>query len=1042
MHFGIGDAVALATDPTATGMVVGGPETGQYLVMFDEDGLRAWTNADHLRKVDAEFRWTRHTDFMADLALLKFANNFSDVILSMGASRTEFLPYQFKPVLQFIQQQLIQQQPNGLLIADEVGLGKTIEAALIAREMIARGSVDRILVVCPANLVEKWKRELHERFDISLWEMRRRDFQSLRARYERERTWPRFFGITSLESLRATDFKNTLAETGVQFDLVIIDEAHHLRNPATRSFELGEALAEQADHILLLSATPVQTGERDLLSLLRLVDLAEFQETSQGDLTARLEPNRYINAAINELSSPNPNLRRVAGYMEDTLGTDHGSTFKQDGLYMSWKRRIKDVHTLPPEVIVRFRRDLQNVHTLAPYYTRTRKRDVQDIKVRRAHRIAVDLTPEERAFYDAWNALVRAEAILRTLHPGFFVAQRERQAASSLHMARDRVESRIASVRSHTESAPDDEYEGSDSEPTDLGRIVGQFHAASTPLDDVIEQLQQAAANLPERDSKIERFVQEIRDLLADNDKRKIICFTEWRGTMHHLHQRLQNEGISCIAISGKTKPEDRARMIYRFRQRDDIRVMVSTEVGSEGIDLQFCDTVINYDLPWNPMRVEQRIGRIDRYGQEADHILVVSFFVKDTIDTRVLQRLYERIGIFEQAIGQLEPILGPAISSLRDEILSKDLSEAEQAAIVHAATLKIHQDRIDREHLEEHQHALMGQGDLLRREVEDTRESGRYISAVEVRAIIERWLASSGSKRNRLDGTSPGFFDLQLSDAMLQQVYDWMKANSAQPTNDASERPPLTGRLSRDGHAWVVFDSELANANPTTPFLHAGHEIVATAIRSLNTRAPDDWITRVGRFVQPEWVRDERPDLMEDGIVLAIYRMRLHGLENQTTMLPIALSLSTGEVLEEDVAKRLMGGLSESRDADGVTGIYENAEIIADTYAFERAEQVARVMEKEAREQQESRIAIRKATLRRSFGARIRRSRERATSVTNESISRLHEGRARRLQGELDDKVHELEHAPEPTADFHPISLAVFVPERARALAGARGMA
>lgn len=1038
MEFIRGEAVARVTDPTATGRVVDGPLAGQYLVMFDKDGLRAWTNADHLRKVDAEFRWSRHEDFMADLALLKFANNFSDVILSMGASRTEFLPYQFKPVLQFIQQ-----QPNGLLIADEVGLGKTIEAALIAREMIARGSVDRILVICPANLVEKWKRELHERFDISLWEMRRRDFQRIRARYERERTWPRFFGITSLESLRATDFKNTLAETGVQFDLVIIDEAHHLRNPATRSFELGEALADQADHILLLSATPVQTGERDLLSLLRLVDLAEFQETSQSDLTARLEPNRYINAAINELSAPNPNLSRVAGYMEDALGTYHGSTFKQDDLYMSWKRRSEDVHKLPPEVIVRFRRDLQNVHTLAPYYTRTRKRDVQDIKVRRARTIAVDLTSEERAFYDAWNALVRAEAILRTLHPGFFVAQRERQAASSLHMARDRVESRIASVHSHTGSAPDGEYEGSDTEPTDLGRFVGQSRASAIPLADVIEQLQQAAANLPERDSKIERFVQEIRDLLTNNDNRKIICFTEWRGTMHHLHQRLQNEGISCIAISGKTKPEERARMIYRFRKREDIRVMVSTEVGSEGIDLQFCDTVINYDLPWNPMRVEQRIGRIDRYGQEADHILVVSFFVKDTIDTRVLQRLYERIGVFEQAIGQLEPILGPAISSLQEEILSQDLSEEEQAQIVHAATLKIHEDRLNLERLDEQRHALMGQGDLLRKEVEDTRESGRYISAVEVHAIIERWLASSGSKRNRIDGTtSPGFFNLQISDAMLQQVYDWMKTNSTQPTNDASERPPLTMRLSQDGYAWVVFDSELANANPTTPFLHAGHEIVATAIRSLNTRPPDDWITRVGRFVQPEWVRDEHPDLTEDGIVLAIYRMRLHGLENQTTMLPIALSLSSGEILEEDVAKRLMGGLSESQDAEGVTGIYENAEIIADTYAFERAEQAARVMEKEAREQQESRIAIRKATLRRSFGARIRRSRERATSVTNESISRLHEGRARRLQGELDDKVHEIEHAPEPTADFHPISLAVFVPEPPLALAGARAMA
>ena len=1026
MRFNIGDAVALATDPTVTGMVVGGPEAGLYHVMSDAGGDRAWMDAAHLRKVDAEFRWARYENFMADLALQKFSNQFSDVLFSMGASRTEFLPYQFKPVLQFIQQ-----QPHGLLIADEVGLGKTIEAALIAREMLARGSVDRLLVICPANLREKWKRELHDRFGISLREMRGRDFQDLKARYEREGYWPPFRGVTSLEGLRATNFQDTLVETGVQFDLVIIDEAHHLRNPATRSFELGEALTDQSDHILLLSATPVQTGEGDLLSLLRLVDPAGFQEVSAGELNARLEPNRYINAAINELSSPTPNLGRVAGYMDDALNTYHGSIFRQDALYMSWRRRIEDVHELSPEATVRFRRDLQNVHTLAPYYTRTRKREVQDIKVRRARTISVELTPEERAFYDAWNALVRAEAILRKLHPGFFVVQPERQAASSIHMARERVESRIAGVRAHARGA-DDEYEGSDSEPEDLGEFIRSLlasRAAAMPLDDAIEQLRQAAANLPEEDSKIEKFVEQVKDLLSDKSDRKIVCFTEWRGTLQHLHQRLQAEGISCIAMSGKTRPEDRARMIYRFRQGTDTRVMISTEVGSEGIDLQFCDTVINYDLPWNPMRVEQRIGRIDRFGQDADQLLVVSFFVKDTIDTRVLQRLYDRIGVFEQAIGQLEPILGPAISSLKEDILTRDLSEDEQAEIVRAAILKIEQDKIDRARLEERQDELMGQGDLLRKEVEKTRESGRYISALEVRAIIERWLVRGGSKWNRLEAKRPGIFDLQMSAATLQQVFDWMKGNRARPTEEDSERAPLTERLSQERHAWVTFDSDVANANPMLPFLHTSHEVVATAIAELSALPLADWISRVGRVAMPAWVSEEHPQLAEEGIALAVYRVQLHGLESQTTMLPVALSISNGEVLG-GLAERLMGALSESRDADSRGTIDEDDVRLAGMYSFEEAQQRTRRLEQVAREQQDSRVSIQTATLRRSFGARIRRSQERARTSANDRIRRLHEGRARNLQGELDEKLATLEHAPEPTAGFAPLSLAVFVPD------------
>ena len=1026
MHFNIGDAVALVTDPTMTGMVVGGPEAGQYHIMSDADGSRAWMDAAHLQKVDAEFRWARYETFMADLALQKFSNQFSDVLFSMGASRTEFLPYQFKPVLQFIQQ-----QPHGLLIADEVGLGKTIEAALIAREMLARGSVDRLLVICPANLREKWKRELHDRFVISLREMRGRDFQDLKARYEREGYWPPFRGITSLEGLRSTNFEDTLVETGVQFDLVIIDEAHHLRNPATRSFELGETLAEQSDHILLLSATPVQTGEGDLLSLLRLVDPAEFQDVSAGELNARLEPNRYINAAINELSSPDPNLGKVAGYMDDTLNTYHGSAFRQDALYMSWKHRSEDVHPLSPEATVRFRRDLQNVHTLAPYYTRTRKREVQDIKVRRARTIEVPLTPEERTFYDAWNALVRAEAILRKLHPGFFVVQPERQAASSLHMAKERVESRIAGVRTHAEATSDDGYEGSDSEPGDLGAFARTLaaRAAAMPLDDAIDHLREAAENLPERDSKIEKFMEELHDLLADKDDRKIICFTEWRGTLQHLRQRIEAEGIPCIAISGATKPEDRARQIHRFRQTNNIRVMVSTEVGAEGIDLQFCDTVINYDLPWNPMRVEQRIGRIDRFGQEADQILVVSFFVKDTIDTRVLQRLYDRIGVFEQAIGQLEPILGPAISSLKEEILTRDLSADEQAEIVRAAVLKIEQDKIDRARLEERQDELMGQGDLLRKEVENTRDSGRYISAVEIRAIIVRWLERSGINWNRIEEKRPGIFDLQMSPATLQQVFDWMKGNRALPTEEDSERAPLTERLSQERHAWVTFDSDVANANPMLPFLHASHEIVATAIAELSALPPADWISRVGRVAMPAWVSAEHPQLAEDGIALAVYRVRLHGLDNQTTMLPIALSLSSGDVID-GLAERLMGALSGSHDIDGRGTIDEDNVRLAGMYSFEEARQRTRRIEQEAREQQDSRVSIQTATLRRSFGARIRRSSERALTSQNERIRRLHEGRARNLQGELDEKLHTLEHAPEPTADFAPISLAVFVPD------------
>ncbi len=1023
MEFTIGDEVVKVSDPADTGRVVEGPESGQYLVK-SSDGAEAWTAATNLRGVEAKFRWSRIEDFMADLALQKFSHKFSDVLFSMGSSRTQFLPYQFKPVLQFIQQ-----QPHGLLIADEVGLGKTIEAALITRELLARGPVDRILVICPANLREKWQRELRERFGIYLQEMKSKDFQELKDKYDREGYWPPFHGVTSLEGLRTTDFESTLVKTGIPLDLVIIDEAHHMRNPKTRSFTLGEALSSQADHILLLSATPVQTGEGDLLSLLQLVNPAEFQDNSKSDMNDRLRPNRYINAAIAELSDPNPSLPKVSQHMGSALKTSYGVAFQKDDLYMSWLRRIEDVDSLTPEATVRLRRDLQKVHTLAPYYTRTRKREVQDIAQRRSMTLPVKPSIEEQEFYDAWNVFIRAEAIERNIHPGFYVVQPERQAASSIHVAREKVEERIASVQARIAVAPDSEYEGSDSEPKDLAPDLFAIRTPFTHLNNAINRLRDAAENLPERDSKIEKFVEILRIILDEKRDRKIICFTEWRGTLRQLYSRLQKDGIGSITISGEITSSERSKRIENFRQSFDIRVLISTEVGSEGLDLQFCDAVINYDLPWNPMRVEQRIGRIDRFGQKEKQILVVSFFVEGTIDTRVLLRLYQRIKIFEESIGQLESIMGPMIASLQVDILTQELSPEEQEEKTRSAILKIEQEKLDLEQLEESKAELMGQGDLLRQEVKNIRTTGRYISSMEVRAIVERWLAAGGSKRDRLDETKRGrIFDLHISKDKLREVFSWMQNKRTQPTEFAADRAPVTERLSQQGHAWVTFDSDVAQENPNLPFLHAGHEIVATAIERLSKYGPGNWISRVGRIPLPDWIREEKPPDAVDGIALAIYRVKLHGLEGQTTMLPVALSPSSGDILE-GLSERLLAALSTGGGESSAGDIDEDTVRIIAQCSFEEVERRTRAIEKEAREQQDSRVAIQTATLRRSYEAKIGRSRQWAGSATDEGIKKLHEGRARNLQGELDDELRKLRDAPEPTADFSLLSMAIFVP-------------
>ena len=696
-----GDEVYRAGDSSRRGIVRESRTTGgaaQYLVRWD-GGREAWVPAAQLAAPEPEtLGWASRGDFLADLVLLKFFHEFSDVLFSIGSSRTQFLVYQFKPVLQFVRQ-----SSHGLLIADEVGLGKTIEAALILRELMARGSVERLLVLCPANLRRKWQSELRQRFGVELREMRAQHFREMSEQFEREGYWPGFYGVASLEGLRMTDFERTLVETGVHFDLVIVDEGHHLRNPATRSFELGEVLSDQSDHILLLSATPIQTGQSDLQSLLRLVDPAEFRTTSLDDLDAMLEPNRHVNAALSRLSRPDPDLGEVAGHMRGALGTRHGAGFAGNDVFMSWLRRLEDLRELTPEATVSLRRDLQRMHTLAPYYTRTRKREVEETAERTAQVITVSLSPAEQEFYDAWVAFLieRSMALNPGIPPGWNINMYERMAASSLQAAHQRMDDLIEGL------AIGDDYEGED---PDQAGDSGDAPADSPSLRDAIERIEAAAADLPKQDSKLDTFIELIDSLLADKPERKILVFTFFKSTLRYLRSRLGNAGVGCVAVSGDDGPEQRADIIDGFRENGDLHVLLSTEVGAEGLDFQFCDAVVNYDLPWNPMRVEQRIGRIDRFGQREPQVVVASFFAEETIDTRILERLYERIGVFEQSIGELEPILGPEIAELQADALTRGLTPEQQERRAHEAVLRIEQRKQDLDEFESARAELMGQ--------------------------------------------------------------------------------------------------------------------------------------------------------------------------------------------------------------------------------------------------------------------------------------------------------------------------------------------
>ena len=988
----------------------------QYLVRWD-GGREAWVPAAQLAAPEPEtLGWASRGDFLADLVLLKFFHGFSDVLFSIGSSRTQFLVYQYKPVLQFVRQ-----SSRGLLIADEVGLGKTIEAALILREMMARGSVERLLVLCPANLRRKWQSELRQRFGVELREMRAQQFREMSEQFEREGYWPGFFGVASLEGLRMTDFEGTLVETGVHFDLVIVDEGHHLRNPATRSFALGEVLSDQSDRILLLSATPIQTGQSDLQSLLQLIDPAEFRAASLDDLDTLLEPNRYINAAIARLSRPAPDLAEVAGQMRAALGTPHGASFADNDVFMSWLRRLEDLRELTPEATVSLRRDLQRMHTLAPYYTRTRKREVEETAEREAQTILVPLAPEEQEFYDAWVAFLieRSMALNPGIPPGWNINMYERMAASSLQAAHARMDDLIEGL------AIGDYYEGADPERREDDRV-----APDDPrLREAIERLEAAAADLPERDSKLDKFIELIEGLLGDKPERKILVFTFFKSTLRYLRSRLSGTGVGCVAVSGDDGPERRADIIDGFRESAGLHVLLSTEVGSEGLDYQFCDAIVNYDLPWNPMRVEQRIGRIDRFGQREPQVVVASFFAEETIDTRILERLYDRIGVFEQSIGELEPILGPEIAELQADALTRGLTPEQQERRAHEATLRIEQRKQDMEQFESTRAELMGQGDLLGQEIENTRSSGRYVTPAEVEAVVRRWLRHVDDRIGKLDPVRDrdGFFDLEVSEASAVRVRRWMQTQRM----GHPDTQHLLNRLQRDKHAWVTFSSEKAREREGPPFfLHAGHPLVRTAIEDLTAEEPQGWIARVGCFALPAEAADAGA---RDGAALAVYRLGVHGLESQETILPVAVSLGSREALGHGTGDVLLGALAEASPAAHPDLLEEDTIRAIEQAAHEQAEDRRSEAEELERGQQAARVAVRKATLERTYGARIDRADERLAGATDERIRRMHAGRLRNLQAELRQQIGELDATREPSAEIELLAMAIFAPPNGR---------
>jgi len=443
------------------------------------------------------------------------------------------------------------------LLCDEVGLGKTIEAGIILDELHLRGLARSVLVLVPPSLVEQWQGEMRRKFAL---EFISHDDPAFRARgaaawTEHDRI------IASMHTAKREPHRSAIV--GRRWDMIIIDEAHHLRNTRTQLWRFASELQKQ--YILLLTATPVQNNLEELFNLVTLLEPGLLS-------TAKQFQRRFVD--------------------------------RKDRLT---PRNVEELHPLLAEVMVRNRRS-----TVGLQFTR---------RWARTERLV--LSPGERQLYDAVTTLVRQHLRSATGKGGF-----SRMALIALQMA--------LGSSSHAAGA--------------TLRTMAENESYPAPERQTLAELARQAAALTSS-AKVERLLGLLREFPD-----KMVIFTQFRATQELLHRQLREAGHDVALFHGGLTRLEKEAAIERFR--GPARLLLATEAGSEGRNLQFAHAVCNFDLPWNPMRIEQRIGRLSRIGQTHD-VFIFNLVAADTVEAAVLHLLEAKLSMFELVIGEIDMILG-----------------------------------------------------------------------------------------------------------------------------------------------------------------------------------------------------------------------------------------------------------------------------------------------------------------------------------------------------------------------------------------------
>lgn len=964
----------------------------QYEVFFsfgDEPVLRE----SDLELCEERLEWGTRDDLLRDLAVVKLRRPLSDNLYALYASRTQFEVYQFKPALKFLGN-----PDQRLLIADEVGLGKTIEAGIIYLELHARLGLERVLIVCPSSLRQKWQDEMKSRFDEEFAILDLAGVKRFLEQYRQYGSATRLRGIVSLELIRRRDLAEALND--VRLDLVIIDEAHHCRNTATLANAVASVLSDNADAALLLTATPLQMGNEDLFNLLNILSEGEF-DNYQAFLS-RLEPNQYINRAAQILSTGD--RAQALKELRQVEGTSERQRFQGSPYYKEVVRMLER-DFLTQQEMVTVQRRLLELNTLSSVFTRTRKRDVQEkAPLRTAHTLPVTFTPAERRFYQQMIEEVRREYILnhgQGQGSGWVTIMKERQVASCISAMQRRYNRegwQDIEVYPEDESFEGNFYNGEPAEDSNAA-LFDEFSFVDGAVQ-VRNALRVTRAFVPVQvDSKFDVFWKALQAVLEEDPKTKVLVFSFFRETIDYLQERLGKLRVNVRAIHGGYKVIDRYKIIEEFRDDPAIRVLVSSDVGSEGLDFQFCDTLFNYDLPWNPMKVEQRIGRIDRFGQESERVRIYNLVIEDTVESRILMRLYDRIEIFKRSIGDIEAILGEQIRELTNAVFSRQLSAREEEEQAERSIRNILRQKQDIEEFEQKKLQFLGQEAIFSTTIENTIESGRFVSEPEVYALVSGYLRERFPlSRLRHNGPDDATYTLDANDDLVAELRTYI---FQQRKNDQTAMQFLQ-KLRPGQEIPITFSSKLAYQRKLLEFLTPRHPLAQAALE--HWKKQTDGQKRLARI-------EVNSQIAPPGRYLFfIFSFDSEGIDKETRLVPVAVSCETGDV-HSALSKQLLRLVQTAAPPAGSAGYYEQGELDqAEESAMLYMTNERDALDRDLTESNEALVNARLAAIEQSYQAKKKRIESIRQKVSNVSIQRMHAGQLRNIEAKYLARKREIE--------------------------------